>query len=95
MNNSQGARSPPLQTAHETNKNVSNIIQSKRKDQKMRILFINNLGAGFADHINVIDGITVEQFFADKMHGCKENDYLIRVNRQPVRSGCNLIFGLM
>lgn len=50
----------------------------------MRILFINNLGAGFADYINVIDGMTVEQFFKDKMHGCKEDDYLIRVNRQPV-----------
>ena len=50
----------------------------------MQVLFINNLGSGFADYINVIDGITVEQFFADKMQGCEEYDYLIRVNRQPV-----------
>ena len=50
----------------------------------MRVLFINNLGSGFADYINVIDGMKVEEFFKDKMHGCKEDDYLIRVNRQPV-----------
>jgi len=50
----------------------------------MRVLFINNLGSGFADYINVIDGMKVEQFFKDKMFGCKEEDYLIRVNRQPV-----------
>ena len=50
----------------------------------MRVLFINNLGSGFADYINVIDGMKVEEFFKDKMHSCKEDDYLIRVNRQPV-----------
>ncbi len=53
----------------------------------MNVLFINNLGSGFADYINVIDGMKVEQFFKDKMHGCKEDDYLIRVNRQPVARG--------
>ena len=50
----------------------------------MRLLFINNDGAGFADHINVTDGITVEQFFHQQMPGRKPEDYLIRVNRQPV-----------
>ena len=50
----------------------------------MRILYINNDGGGFADYINVSEGITVEQFFKDKMPGCKADDYLIRVNRQPV-----------
>ena len=50
----------------------------------MRILFIDNDGGGFADFISVDDGITVEQFFKDKMQGRKPNDYLIRVNRQPV-----------
>ena len=50
----------------------------------MRILFIDNDGGGFADFISVNDGITVEQFFKDKMQGRKPNDYLIRVNRQPV-----------
>jgi sulfur carrier protein ThiS len=50
----------------------------------MRILCINNDGAGFADYINITEGTTVEQFFAIKMQNQHESDYLIRVNRQPV-----------
>ena len=50
----------------------------------MRVLYINNDGAGFADYITVSDGTTVEQFFKDNMQGRKPDDYLIRVNRQPV-----------
>jgi len=50
----------------------------------MRILCINNDGAGFADYINITEGTTVEQFFAIKMQNQNESDYLIRVNRQPV-----------
>ena len=50
----------------------------------MRLLYINNGGGGFADHIDVTEGITVEQFFKDKMQGSKPDDFLIRVNRQPV-----------
>lgn len=50
----------------------------------MRILFINNSGAGFADQLDIAEGTTVEQFFKIKMSGQEEADYLIRVNRQPV-----------
>ncbi len=50
----------------------------------MRLLFINNNGAGFADYVNVTEGITVEKFFEQQMPGCQPSDYLIRVNRQPV-----------
>ena len=50
----------------------------------MRILFVNNDGAGFADYVHVTDGTTVEQFFTIKMEGSESSDYLIRVNRQPV-----------
>ena len=50
----------------------------------MRVLYINNDGGGFADYVDVTESITVEQFFKDKMQGCKPDDYLIRVNRQPV-----------
>ena len=50
----------------------------------MRVLFINNDGGGFADYVEVAEGMTVEQFFADKMPGRNAADYLIRVNRQPV-----------
>ncbi len=50
----------------------------------MRVLYINNDGGGFADYVTVSEGTTVEQFFKDKMQGSKPDDYLIRVNRQPV-----------
>ena len=50
----------------------------------MRILYINNDGGGFADHIEVDPAITVEQFFAQHMAHSRPEDYLIRVNRQPV-----------
>jgi sulfur carrier protein ThiS len=50
----------------------------------MRILFIDNDGGGFADYVDIRQGVTVEEFFNEKMPGRKPQDYLIRVNRQPV-----------
>ncbi len=50
----------------------------------MKILFINNDGAGFADHVEVPDGITVQKLFTDRVPHGRPQDYLIRVNRQPV-----------
>jgi len=50
----------------------------------MRILFINNDGGGFADHVEVAASTTVEKFFAQQLPGRDSADYLIRVNRQPV-----------
>ena len=50
----------------------------------MRILYINNDGAGYADHINIAENTTIDQFFAIKMQNCEPSDYLIRVNRQHV-----------
>jgi hypothetical protein len=52
----------------------------------MKLLYINNDGSGFADHIDVGDGTTVAAFFEEKMPGRKPDDFLIRVNRQPVAS---------
>ena len=52
----------------------------------MRILFINNDGGGFADHIDVTSGTTVDGLFRDRMPHGKPQDYLIRVNRQPAAS---------
>ena len=49
----------------------------------MRILTINNNGAGFADYIDVPDDTTVKQLFAQQVPHGKAADYLIRVNRQP------------
>ena len=50
----------------------------------MRILWINNDGGGFADYLQVDDGKTVEAFFHDQLPDREPEDYLIRVNRQPV-----------
>ncbi len=52
----------------------------------MKILWINNDGGGFADYVNVDEGTTVKSFVSEKLHDCNPEDYLIRVNRQPVAS---------
>lgn len=49
----------------------------------MQILFINNDGGGFADRIEIPDGMTVKQLFAQRLPYGQPHDYLIRVNRQP------------
>lgn len=53
----------------------------------MRVLYLNNDGGGFADHIEVPEGTTVEKFFLDHVTGGNSRDYLIRVNRQPASAG--------
>ena len=50
----------------------------------MRIMFINNDGAGFADYVNIEEGLRIESFFKEKMPTEESSNYLIRVNRQPV-----------
>ncbi len=49
----------------------------------MKVLFINNDGGGFADHIELTEGTTVAQLFAKKLPDRHAADYLIRVNRLP------------
>lgn len=55
-----------------------------QKDNPMKVLFINNDGGGFADHIELADNTTVQQLFNDRIGAGKEPNYLIRVNRMPV-----------
>ncbi len=50
----------------------------------MRILFINNSGGGFADYVQVEENTSMDKFFSQKMVHEKSEDFLIRVNRQPV-----------
>ena len=50
----------------------------------MRLLCINNDGAGFADYVDVTEGTTVRQFFEAHIVTPNPANYLIRVNRQPV-----------
>lgn len=50
----------------------------------MRVFWINNAGGGWADHVNVQEGITIEKFVAEQLPEARPEDYLIRVNRMPV-----------
>lgn len=52
----------------------------------MRILVINNHGGGFADYVVVAEGTTVRELFQREIRSGQPDDYLIRVNRQPVPS---------
>mgnify|MGYP002624678838 CR=1 FL=1 len=56
----------------------------------MKILYINNDGAGFADSLEIESGLNVAQFFEQQMPHAKPSDYLIRVNRQPVTADMQL-----
>jgi sulfur carrier protein ThiS len=57
-----------------------------RKVVSMKILCINNDGGGFADYVEVPAATTVRQLFQQQVHSGKPDNYLIRVNRQPVPS---------
>ena len=53
----------------------------------IRVTFINNDGAGFADAVEVEPGTTTLQLFVDKLGSSAEaKNYLIRVNRNPSAS---------
>jgi hypothetical protein len=59
----------------------------------VKILFINNDGAGFADYVDIVPGTTVQTLFAQRLPDRRAEDYLIRVNRQPVASDQVLVEG--
>ena len=59
----------------------------------MRILFVNNDGAGFADYLEVPHGTTVQELFQRQMGQRKAENYLIRVNRQPTSRDQVLVEG--
>ncbi len=50
----------------------------------MRVLVINNDGGGFADYIEIAEGTTVHDLFERQVTSPAPENYLIRVNRQPV-----------
>lgn len=59
----------------------------------MKVLWINNDGGGFADYVEVKDGMTISEFLADKMPYRAPKELLIRINRQPVSSNQELFDG--
>ena len=50
----------------------------------MKVLWISNDGGGFADYVDISEGVKVERFFSQRLPERKPGDFLIRVNRQPV-----------
>jgi sulfur carrier protein ThiS len=50
----------------------------------MRILLVNNEGAGFADYKEVADGLTVSELFCQEMGDRSPDGFLVRVNREQV-----------
>jgi hypothetical protein len=50
----------------------------------MKVLFLNNDGGGFADHVEVAEGTAIDKFIVQQLPDYKPGDLLIRVNRQPV-----------
>jgi sulfur carrier protein ThiS len=60
------------------------VFSKFEREIEMKILFIDNHGGGFADYLEIEHSTSVEQFFKDQMADRKPEDYLIRVNRQPV-----------
>ena len=60
----------------------------------MKVLMINNDGAGFAKHLDLPHGTTVEELFRRQLGPqAKAENYLIRVNRQPVSRDQVLVEG--
>jgi len=60
----------------------------------MKILVINNDGAGFANYLDLSHGTTVEELFRRQMGPqAKAENYLIRVNRQAVSRDQILVEG--
>ena len=72
-------------TAH-TLGTISDSVPVPFGECPMQILYINNDGSGFADHIHVDDGTTVAKLFTQRVPHGRTCDYLIRVNRQPATS---------
>ena len=50
----------------------------------MKVLVINNQGGGFADYLEIPEGTTVKRLFEQQISSPDPENYLIRVNRQPV-----------
>jgi sulfur carrier protein ThiS len=50
----------------------------------MKLLVINNGGVSTAEYVEVADGTTVENLFAQQVPHGKPKDYAIYLNRKPV-----------
>ena len=63
---------------------INTLNPRNERDKTMKVLWINNTGGGFADYLDIAENTRIEKFFNQQLPGQKAEDYLIRVNRQPV-----------
>lgn len=70
-----------------------NSFNPDERSKRMRILFVNNHGGGFADYIEIPQGTMVAELFERQMQSAKPADYLIRVDRQPAARDQVLVEG--
>lgn len=59
----------------------------------MKTFVINNDGGGFAKHVEIAEGTTVQTLFEQHVGKVNPADYLIRVNRLPVPADQALVEG--
>lgn len=59
----------------------------------MKVLFVNNDGAGFADYIDIPHGTTSQELFQQQMRQAKPENYLIRINGRPAARDQVLVEG--
>jgi len=52
----------------------------------VKIFFVNNQGGGYAETLDVADGMSIKAFFDRQMPNARADQYAIRVNRNPVDS---------
>jgi hypothetical protein len=68
-------------------KHLAKVNQSKGKVTPMRIFLIHNEGAGFAGHLEIETGMSVERLFDMKIGRGNLVDYLVHVNRRAASGG--------
>jgi len=61
-------------------------IEGAGEPEKITVMFINNDGGGFADHVSVTLGMTITDFVSSKSDRSPD-ELTIRVNRNPVSRG--------
>lgn len=56
----------------------------------MKIFYVNNVGGGYAETLDVQDGMTISAFFTRQMPNASAKEYAVRVNRNPVEADYQL-----
>ena len=59
---------------------------SDEAQSQPKVLFINNSGGGFADEVAIGEGMNISSFFKEHMGNENPASFVIRVNRNYVRS---------